>query len=186
MTLLISCVALISLVVGGIGVMNIMLVSVTERTKEIGIRMAIGARQSNILQQFLIEAVLLCVMGGIIGVGLSFVIGSVIFLFIPVNLSVKISKKTFSEKNNTYICDNPNLKIMVRTKNEEIPISSGGVHNVLAAGTIVTGSIASDSDFRLDGRIEGDINCKRKIVIGPKESITGNILSDYSDRKSVV
>ena len=82
MTLLISCVALISLVVGGIGVMNIMLVSVTERTKEIGIRMAIGARQSNILQQFLIEAVLLCVMGGIIGVGLSFVIGSVFDKFV--------------------------------------------------------------------------------------------------------
>ena len=62
--------------------MNIMLVSVTERTKEIGIRMAIGARQSNILQQFLIEAVLLCVMGGIIGVGLSFVIGSVFDKFV--------------------------------------------------------------------------------------------------------
>ncbi|MCS4533326.1 MacB family efflux pump subunit [Neisseria montereyensis] len=78
MTLLISSIALISLVVGGIGVMNIMLVSVTERTKEIGIRMAIGARQSNILQQFLIEAVLICLIGGLTGVLFSFVI-SVLF-----------------------------------------------------------------------------------------------------------
>ena len=68
MTILLACVAGISLIVGGIGIMNIMYVSVTERTKEIGLRMSVGARGVDILTQFLIEAVMISITGGIIGV----------------------------------------------------------------------------------------------------------------------
>lgn len=82
-TLLISAIAVISLIVGGIGVMNIMLVSVTERTREIGIRMAVGARQTDIMAQFLIEAVMVCLLGGFVGVLLSFGAGQAVQYFVP-------------------------------------------------------------------------------------------------------
>lgn len=68
MTILLASIAAISLLVGGIGIMNIMLVSVTERTKEIGLRMAVGATESNILNQFLVESVVLCLVGGFTGI----------------------------------------------------------------------------------------------------------------------
>jgi ABC-type antimicrobial peptide transport system permease subunit len=90
MTNLLLFVALISLVVGGVGIMNIMLVSVTERTHEIGLRMAVGARSRDILRQFLIEAMVLCLLGGGIGIGLGRGVSTLVRLLLrwPTQLSI--------------------------------------------------------------------------------------------------
>ena len=88
LTLLLGGIASISLIVGGIGVMNVMLVSVSERTKEIGIRKSLGAKRKDIMNQFLIESLMLCITGGILGIIFGVLIGYIISIF---NVSFTLS-----------------------------------------------------------------------------------------------
>jgi putative ABC transport system permease protein len=100
MTLLLGSIASVSLIVGGIGIMNIMLVSVTERTREIGVRMAVGATENDVQQQFLVEAVTLSMAGGLVGIGVGLVGSALIsnFLSWPTLISIKaiVSAAIFS------------------------------------------------------------------------------------------
>jgi putative ABC transport system permease protein len=90
LTMLLGAVAAVSLLVGGIGIMNIMLVSVTERTREIGIRLAIGALEKEVLTQFLVESVVLSTFGGIFGILLAFVASSILAMLMSVPLVFNI------------------------------------------------------------------------------------------------
>ena len=96
MTVLLACIAGISLLVGGIGIMNIMYVSVTERTREIGLRMAIGAKGRDILAQFLIESVIISVTGGLIGVLIGAVSAWMITIFAHWPIEIQASSVILS------------------------------------------------------------------------------------------
>jgi macrolide transport system ATP-binding/permease protein len=91
MSLLLAAIGAISLTVGGVGVMNIMLVSVAERAREIGVRVAVGARQSDIRRQFLIESVIVCLAGAALGVGVSFVVCKIAAYFLPAQWQIWLS-----------------------------------------------------------------------------------------------
>ncbi len=114
MSLLLGAIASISLVVGGIGIMNIMLVSVTERTREIGIRMAIGARQRDVLSQFLLESLMISVTGGAIGlcvgIGGAMLVGSIWDVTIGISWSAVVLAFSISAFTGVFFGFYPALK----------------------------------------------------------------------------
>ena len=95
-TAMVSSIAAISVIVGGIGIMNIMLVSVTERTREIGIRKAVGATNGAILAQFLIESIVITMLGGAVGLSVTFVAGAVISAQTPLSPAITVDILAFA------------------------------------------------------------------------------------------
>ena len=115
-------IGIIALVVAGIGIMNIMLVSVTERTREIGIRKSLGAKPRSILLQFLLEAVILCNIGGVVGVMAGFGLGNVVTLFAPFDVNVPMEWAVIG----LVFCSAVGIMFRSAAGHTGIPAQSGG------------------------------------------------------------
>ena len=148
MTMLLGGVAAVSLVVGGIGIMNIMLVSVTERTREIGIRLAIGAQPRDVLLQFLVEAVVLSVLGGVIGI----LIGSLVALALPLIAGL--------DDGAAVECD----RAVVRASRRRSACSSASIRRARRRSSIRSWRCATSSDVEQAGHSGASGACSRPVI----------------------